>query len=76
MHGLEGPIKVDGQTYNQVMPAAPLRSDDEIAAVLSYVRGAWGNTGEAIDTALVAKVRDETKGRNKPFTSKELGLHP
>jgi mono/diheme cytochrome c family protein len=76
MHGLEGPIKVDGQSYNQVMPAAPLKSDEEIAAVLSYVRSAWGNTGEAIDTALVAKVREETKGRNRPFTSKELGLAP
>ncbi len=76
MYGLEGPIKVDGQSYNQVMPAAPLRTDDEIAAVLTYVRSAWGNTGEPIDTALVAKVREETKGRNRPFTSKELGLHP
>ena len=76
MHGLEGPIKVDGQTYNQVMPAAPLRTDEEIAAVLGYVRSAWGNTGDAIDVALVAKVREETKGRNRPFTSKELGLSP
>ena len=76
MHGLEGPIKVDGQTYNQVMPAAPVRSDEEIAAVLSYVRGAWGNTGAPIDAAFVAKVREETKGRNKPFSSKELGLAP
>jgi mono/diheme cytochrome c family protein len=76
MHGMEGPIVVDGQRYNQVMPAAPLRSDEEIAAVLSYVRSAWGNAGDAVDAALVAKVREETKGRNRPFTSKELGLHP
>ena len=53
-----------------------VKSDEEIAAVLSYVRSAWGNTGEAIDAALVAKIRDETKGRNRPFTSKELGLAP
>ena len=76
MHGLEGPIMVDGQRYNQVMPAAPLRTDDEIAAVLTYVRSAWGNTGEPVDAALVAKIREETKGRNRPFTSKELGLAP
>jgi mono/diheme cytochrome c family protein len=67
---------VDGQRYNQVMPAAPLRTDEEIAAVLTYVRGAWGNAGAPIDTALVSEVREATKGRNKPFTSKELGLHP
>ena len=74
MYGLEGKIEVDGQTYNQVMPAAPVRGDDELAAVLSYVRGAWGNSGSPIDAALVAKVRDETKGRNRPFTAKELGI--
>jgi mono/diheme cytochrome c family protein/glucose/arabinose dehydrogenase len=76
MHGMEGPIMVDGQRYNQVMPAAPLRTDEEIAAVLTYVRGAWGNAGAPIDAALVSEVREATKGRNRPFTSKELGLHP
>ena len=74
MHGLEGRIEVDGQTYNQVMPAAPLRSDEEIAAVLTYVRIAWGNTGSPVDAALVAKIRDETKGRTRSFTARELGI--
>jgi mono/diheme cytochrome c family protein len=74
LYGLEGRIEVDGQTYNQVMPAAPIRGDDEIAAVLSYVRSAWGNTGSAVDPALVAKVRDETKGRTRAFTARELGI--
>lgn len=74
MHGLEGKITVDGQLYNQVMPAAPLRTDDEIAAVLTYVRSAWGNSASAVDAALVAKVLEETKGRNRSFTSRELGI--
>jgi mono/diheme cytochrome c family protein/glucose/arabinose dehydrogenase len=74
MHGLEGKIEVDGQVYNQVMPAAPLRTDEEIAAVLTYVRSAWGNSASAVDTALVAKVREETKGRNRSFTARELGI--
>jgi hypothetical protein len=38
------------------------------------VRSAWGNTGSAIDPALVAKVRDETKGRTRAFTARELGI--
>lgn len=74
MHGLEGRVEVDGQVYNQVMPAAPVRSDEEIAAVLTYVRSAWGNNSEPIDPAFVARVRDETKGRNRPFTTRELGI--
>jgi mono/diheme cytochrome c family protein len=76
MHGLEGPIMVDGQSYNQVMPAAPLRTDEEIAAVLTYVRNAWGNAAAPIDPALVTRIREETKGRNKPWSSRELGLQP
>ena len=74
LYGLEGKIEVDGQTYNQVMPAAPVKSDEEIAAVLSYVRSAWGNSASAIEPAFVAKVREETKGRNRSFTAKELGI--
>ena len=74
LHGLEGKLTVDGQTYNQVMPAAPVKGDDEIAAVLTYVRSAWGNSAAAVDPALVAKVREETKGRNRSFTTSELGL--
>jgi mono/diheme cytochrome c family protein len=76
LHGLEGKLEVDGQAYNQVMPAAPVRGDDEIAAVLTYVRSAWGNSAGAVDAALVAKVREETKGRNRSFTTKELGIAP
>jgi len=74
LHGLEGKIEVDGQVYNQVMPAAPLRGDDEIAAVLTYVRNAWGNSASAVDAAFVARIREETKGRNRPFQAKELGI--
>jgi len=75
LYGLEGKIEVDGQSYNQVMPAAPVKSDDEIAAVLSYVRSAWGNNAGPVDAALVAKIREENKGRNRSFTAKELGLN-
>lgn len=74
LHGLEGKLEVDGQVYNQVMPAAPVKSDEEIAAVLTYVRSAWGNSGSPVDAAFVAKIRDETKDRNRSFTTKELGL--
>lgn len=74
LYGLEGRIEVAGQIYSQVMPAASVKSDDEIAAVLTYVRSAWGNSAEPIDPAFVAKVREETKGRQRSFTAKELGI--
>ncbi|WP_244245599.1 copper-containing nitrite reductase [Leptospira kemamanensis] len=42
--GLSGPITVNGQKYNNVMPHLEL-SNEEIASVLSYVYNQWGNKG-------------------------------
>lgn len=40
------------------MPALGWRlSDQEVAEVLSFVRGAWGNTSAPVSTSMVAKVR-------------------
>ena len=64
LHGLNGPIKVEGKDFNNVM--APLGSlkDDQIANVISYVRASWGNTASEVQPETVAKVRAETAGRN------------
>ncbi|MCW7470220.1 copper-containing nitrite reductase [Leptospira kanakyensis] len=42
--GLSGPITVNGQKYNNVMPHLEL-TKEEIASVLSYVYNNWGNKG-------------------------------
>lgn len=56
LHGLAGPITVNGVNYDSAMPPLALQ-DDEIAATLSYVRQAWGNTGGPITASDVARVR-------------------
>jgi nitrite reductase (NO-forming) len=43
VHGLQGPLTVNGQTYNSVMPKLDL-SDDDAANALTYVMNAWGNS--------------------------------
>jgi mono/diheme cytochrome c family protein len=74
LHGLQGPVTVKGQTYNGAMPAwANVLSDAEIAAVLTYIRSAWGNAAEAIDAERVAQQRSATTGRTAPWTAGELG---
>jgi mono/diheme cytochrome c family protein len=74
LHGLQGPVTVRGQTFNGAMPTwASVLSDAEIAAVLSYVRSAWGNGAEAIDAEKVAQQRSATAGRTTPWTVGELG---
>ncbi|HEY6085668.1 MAG TPA: copper-containing nitrite reductase, partial [Nitrospira sp.] len=60
LNGLNGPIQVNGQTYNGVMPPMGHLKDEEIAGLLSHVMSSWGNTGGAISAADVAAVRAKT----------------
>ena len=60
LNGLTGPIEVNGQRYNGVMPPMGHLKDDQIADILSYVRHSWGNEGDAVSTADVAAVRAKT----------------
>jgi nitrite reductase (NO-forming) len=59
VHGLQGPMTVNGVSYNSAMPPMAFLTDDEIAGALSYVRSAWGNTGGAIKPEQVAKIRTQ-----------------
>jgi mono/diheme cytochrome c family protein/glucose/arabinose dehydrogenase len=72
LHGLEGPITREGIDYDGQMPAAPFAADSDIAAVLTYIRRAFGNTADPITPATVASTRAETSSRTKPWTEPEL----
>ena len=56
LHGLSGPITVNGVDYNSLMPAMQL-SDDEVASVLNYVYSSWGNAGLQVQPSEVAAQR-------------------
>ena len=58
-HGLTGPVKVNGQTFNSVMPPQTTLSNAEVANVLTYVRGAFGNNGGPVSAEEVARVRGQ-----------------
>jgi hypothetical protein len=47
-------------------------SDDQIAAVLTYVRREWGQAGSPVDAASVREARTAAAGRLKPWTDAEL----
>ena len=57
VNGLKGPITVNGEEYNNVMPSHSFLSDEDIAAVLTYVRQSFGNSAGEITVAEVADVR-------------------
>jgi mono/diheme cytochrome c family protein len=65
LKGLMGPIEVQGKTYPGQVPMTPfefLLKDDELAAVLTYVRNSFGNKASPIQPSHVAKVRESVKG--------------
>jgi mono/diheme cytochrome c family protein len=72
LHGIQGPIEVRGSSFNQVMPAWKHLKDEQIAAVASYIRGAFGNTAGPVAPELVATVRRATAARTQPWSQEEL----
>jgi len=59
LFGLSGPITVNGEQYNGVMPSLGHLSDADLAAALTYVWGSWGNSGAAVSVEEVAALRAE-----------------
>ena len=71
--GLTGPIKVKDQEWNLAMPAMGASlSDDDLAAVLTFIRQSWGNQGSAIIPEQVKAVRAAVGSRTQPWTAEEL----
>ncbi|MEO8334526.1 MAG: c-type cytochrome, partial [bacterium] len=64
LHGKEGTMLMP--------PIGATLSNDQIAAVLTYVRRSWGNSASAIEPSTVSEIRGATLGRNKPWTEEEL----
>jgi mono/diheme cytochrome c family protein len=73
LHGFHGSVTVKGEQFNNVMaPWGKVLKDEQIAAILTYVRNEWGNKAPPITKDFVSKIREETKDRTEPWTQKEL----
>lgn len=73
LHGMTGPVTVPGKAdVNSLMPPVTGLSDDEIAAVLTYVRHAWTNDAPEVSTEEVRQVRTATGERTIPWRAEEL----
>ena len=70
LHGLTGPV--DGRAYTELMIPMGANPDDWIAAVASYVRTGFGNTGGLVTPSDVKRVRAEAGTRRTPWTVAEL----
>ena len=83
LHGLWGKMTVNGKTYDPargVPPMTAFRSllkDEELAAVLTFVRNTWGNRAAPVTAESVRRVRQQTIDRTTFWKPSELlAEHP
>jgi len=74
-YGLSGPIPINGKVWSEAPAMAAMGaalSDEDLAAVLTYVRQSWGNKASEITPQQVRAVRAEVGNRTQPWTADEL----
>jgi hypothetical protein len=80
LKGLQGPIEVLGKQYGgQVLmtPFEGLLDDEEVAAVLTFVRNSFGNEAPSVSPATVEGVREAIRDKTGFYTAEELlQAHP
>jgi mono/diheme cytochrome c family protein/glucose/arabinose dehydrogenase len=80
LKGIYGPIEVNGKNYPGQVPMTPyggMLKDDEVSAVLNYVRNSFGNSAPEIMPAKVKAVRASIKTKVGFYSPDELLLlHP
>ena len=75
LKGLQGPVEILGKEYPGQVPMTPfggLLNDDEVAAVLTYVRNSFGNKASVITPEKVKEVREATKDKTGFYSPEEL----
>lgn len=75
LNGLLGPIEVQGKKLPGIVPMtgfATLLNDKELAAVLTYVRNAFGNKASVIKPGKVKEIRDATKDNTGFYAPADL----
>jgi mono/diheme cytochrome c family protein len=75
LKGIMGEMEIQGKKYPGQVPMTPFEkmlNDEEIAAVLTYVRNSFGNNASAISPEKVKKVRAATKDKPYFYSATEL----
>ena len=73
LRGLAGPIEVQGEKWDMVMPGlGSLFDDEKVAGLATYIRRAWGNQASAVHPEQAAAIRQQGAARTVPWTGPEL----
>ena len=72
LNGLRGPIQVSGRSFRLDMPSMRAFDDNQLAAILTYIRREWDNTGAPVSASTIKSIRDATSSRQDAWTQTEL----
>ena len=77
LKGVMGPITVNGAAYNNIMPPQEaMLTDEKIAAVLTYVRGSFGNKAALVKAEVVSEARKKFASKTTMWSEAELKAWP
>jgi mono/diheme cytochrome c family protein len=77
LKGLQGPVVVEGKPFNNSMQAWEAQyTDQQLAAILTYVRSDWGNNAPPVTADMVKQIRGEFKDRKEQWTWLEVEKLP
>ena len=77
LKGLQGPVVIKGTPFNNSMQAWEGQyTDQQLAAILTYVRSDWGNNAPPITADMVKQIRAEFKDRKDQWTWPEIEKMP
>jgi mono/diheme cytochrome c family protein len=74
LKGLQGPLTVAGGSFGtQAMPAQEtILTPEKIADLMTYLRGSWGNTANAVTTDEVNAAKTKFASQSAAWTEAEL----
>ncbi|MDB9741369.1 PA14 domain-containing protein, partial [Akkermansiaceae bacterium] len=72
LHGIQGPITVQGKDFNLAMPPQAALNDEQIAKVMNYVRSSWGHVGSEVDEDFINKERASSAKQEGMYNSSKL----
>jgi mono/diheme cytochrome c family protein len=73
LEGVSGQLAVKGQTWSLSMPAmGAAMSDADLANVLTYIRGSWGNKNSPVTADDVKAIRAKIGSHPQPLTAEAL----
>jgi putative membrane-bound dehydrogenase-like protein len=70
--GMHGRVRVGRKNYDMEMPAWGALPDEQLAAILTYVRRAWDQRANPIDVGTIKRIRAATADHPSSWSADEL----